>query len=194
MRKTNVIVIGMSLALALAPASLMAQQREISLDLRGGYSVPFGDFGDNVGNDFGFGVGVVFSLTPMIGIYGGWARDTFTCDVVTCDDDSQLHVQGFEAGAKFILPTETRALPWAKAGVVYHTVEFDGAFGDFESDRNLGFQAGIGMDFPLGEVLSVSPGVRVTLLDVGDDDDFFPESEVRYFTFDIAAHIHFPRN
>jgi opacity protein-like surface antigen len=178
----------------MVPAGLAAQQRQISFDLRGGYSLPFGDFGDNAGNDWGFGVGGVLTLTPAVGVYAGWGRDSFTCEAGICADDSQLHASGLEAGAKFILPSSGRALPWAKVGIVYHKVEFDGDLFNFESDRNLGFQAGIGIDYPLGEVLSVSPGVRVTLFDVGNDDDFFPESQVRYVNIDIAAHIHLPRN
>jgi hypothetical protein len=194
MRTLRPILFAAVLAATCIPAGLAAQQRALSVDVRGGYGIPFGSFGDHVGNDFGFGGGVVLSLTPNIGIYGGWARDSFSCDAGVCDPDSKLNVQGFEAGGKFILPGQNRILPWAKAGVVYHKVEFDGDVADFESDSNLGFQAGVGLDFPLGEVLSVSPGVRVTLLDVGDDDDFFADSEVRYVNIDIAAHIHFPSN
>jgi hypothetical protein len=180
------------MAMAFVPATLSAQNRAISIDIRGGYSVPFGDFGDVWGNDWGFGAGGVLSLTPSIGVYAGWARDAFDCEIVGCGDDSRLHVSGLEAGAKFIIPTDIAVLPWAKAGVVYHKAELDESVVGFETDRNLGFQGAVGFDFPLGDVLSVSPSVRVTLLDFGDDEEFFEQAEARYVNFDVAAHIHIP--
>ncbi len=176
-----------------APTALEAQHSPLSLDIRGGYSLPIGDFSDNTDSDFGFGAGVVFSLTPMVGIYGGWGRDSFQCASVACGDDSRVTLSGFEAGAKFMLPSRGGARPWAKAGAVWHAMEFDGEIFRAESDRSLGFQGAIGMDFPLGRVLSVSPSLRLNLMDI-EDDGFFDRSEVRYLSFDIGAHIHFPRD
>jgi opacity protein-like surface antigen len=175
-----------------APAE--AQERALSFDARGGYSFPMSDFGDTTESDFGFGAGIVFSLTSSFGLYGGWARDAFGCeDTVVCDEDSQIHVQGFEAGVKFLVPTEARILPWLKAGLIAHEMKFDTGTGlEAESDREYGFQAAAGVDFPLGEVVSVSPGLRFNMIEMGDDDAF--ETEVRYLSFDLGLHFHIPRN
>lgn len=183
-------------ALALGFSHLYAQnsqQRALSFDVRGGYGFPIGDFGDNVDSDFGFGVGAVLNLTNSIGVYGGWARDSFQCDNIVCTSNDQVHLSGFELGGKFIIPSENGVFPWLKVGVVADKVQFDTAIGDFESDREWGFQAAAGLDFPLGNVLSVSPGLRLTLLDY-NDAGFFSQSEVRHLSVDLGAHINIPGN
>jgi hypothetical protein len=170
-----------------------SQEPMLSVDLRGAYSLPIGDFGDNVESDFGFGLGAVVTLTPSLGVYGGWAKDSFGCDSALCDDDSQVHASGFELGGKLILSGQRRFLPWAKAGLIGHKLELDAGPFEFESDRKYGFQAAVGLDYPLGEVLSVSPALRFNSLSV-DDDGFFEDPGVRYFSFDLGAHIHIPTN
>jgi hypothetical protein len=180
--------------LALCPPQIEAQQRALSFDARGGYSFPISDFGDGTESDFGFGAGVVFSLTQSFGIYGGWARDAFGCEeLIGCDEDTQLQVQGFEAGVKFLIPTEARILPWLKAGLIAHEMKVDTDAIDFESDREYGFQAAAGLDFPLGEVVSVSPGLRFNMLEIGEDDAF-ADPEVKYLSFDLGLHFHIPGN
>jgi hypothetical protein len=183
----------LALALPWSFESAAAQRQVLSFDVRGSYGFPIGDFGDNAGYDFGFGAGALLSFTPSFGVYGGWARDSFGCDNLLCDEGSQLHVSGFEVGGKFMIPTANRILPWLKAGLVAHKTTFDAGSIEFESDRTLGFQAAGGLDFPLGDVLSVSPGLRFTMLE-NDQDGFFSEPEVRFLSFDLGLHIHIPRN
>jgi hypothetical protein len=177
--------------LAISGPALSAQA-SISFDARGSYGIPFGDFSDGTEGDFGFGAGAVLSLSPGFGIYGGWGQDSFQCTSVLCSPDSRLNVLGFEGGVKASFPTPGGVEPWIRAGLTSKKVEFDGESLDFESDRQLGFQGAFGVDFPLGEVLSVSPAIRVNLMSV-DDDDFFDDPGVRYLTFDLGAHIHLPR-
>lgn len=178
-------------ALSAAGAPALSAQG-ISFDARGSYSVPFGDFADGVEGDFGFGAGAVLSFSNNFGIYGGWAQDSFGCESLLCSADSRLNVKGFEGGVKALFPTQGDILPWLKVGLTGKTVEFEGTGADFESDRQIGFQGAFGVDFPLGEVLSVSPAVRVNLMSV-DDDEFFDDPGVRYMTFDLGAHIHLPQ-
>jgi hypothetical protein len=189
----------MSLALAASMPALWApeadaQQRALSFDARGGYGFPISDFGDSVESDFGFGAGLVFSLTDSFGIYGGWARDAFGCDeLVVCDGDSQVKVQGLEVGVKFLIPTESRILPWLKAGLIAHEVKLETDVFESESDREYGFQAAAGLDFPLGEVVSVSPGLRFNMLEASDDAGI-ADPEVKYLSFDLGLHFHIPGN
>lgn len=177
--------------IALFPPAISAQA-SLSLDGRGSYAVPFGDFADGTEGDFGFGVGAVLTLGPGFGIYGGWGQDSFRCDDILCSPDSRLTVVGFEGGVRAAFPTQGGTEPWIRAGLTSKNVEFDGEPVDFESDRQLGFQGAFGVDFPLGEALSVSPAVRVNLMSV-DDDDFFDDPSVRFLTFDLGVHLHLPR-
>lgn len=195
--KQATMTLGMMLATTLALTVAPAEAQDhwpVSFDIRGGYGFPIGDFGDNTEGDFGFGAGAVLTLTPSIGVYGGWARDAFGCELLVCDDDDRLTISGFEVGGKFILPREGgRALPWAKAGLIAHKAEFDAGAFQSESDREYGFQVAVGVDFPLGEVLSVSPALRYNQLSFGED--FLEDDpDVQYISFDIGAHIHIPRN
>jgi len=195
MRPSRAFSALLMLMTALWAAEADAQQRALSFDARGGYSFPMSDFGDTAESDFGFGGGLVLSLTDSFGIYGGWARDAFGCDdTIVCDEDAQIHVQGFEAGVKFMIPTEARILPWLKAGAIAHELKFDSGTGfESETDREWGFQVAAGLDFPLGEVVSVSPGLRFNMLEVGDAG-VFEEPEVRYLSFDLGLHFHIPGN
>lgn len=181
------------LVLALGAAEIEAQQRALSFDVRGAYGFPIGDFGDNVDSDFGFGAGAVLNLTNSIGVYGGWGRDSFQCDNLVCDTNDQVRVSGFEVGGKFIVPSQNGVLPWLKVGAIADKAEFQTQVGTFESDRTWGFQAAAGLDFPLGEVLSVSPALRFSLLDF-NDAAFFEPSEVHYLSVDLGAHLNIPRN
>lgn len=192
--RTMIGVFVTTVLFAAQPLAAQPDGRALSFDVRGGYSFPFGDFSDSAESDFGFGVGAVFNLTNSFGIYGGWARDGFGCDI--CTDDDQIHASGFEGGIKFLIPSERSIVPWLKAGVIGHTVTFDSGIVAFESDRKYGFQGAAGIDFPLGDVVSVSPAVRVNFLDLDDpdDDDFLESAEVRWLSLDIGAHFHIPRN
>lgn len=192
--KTMIGVLAATLLFAFQPLEAQPQGRALSFDVRGSYSIPFGDFGDFADSGFGFGAGGVFGLTDSFGIYGGWARDGFGCDI--CTDDDQVYAGGFEAGVKFLVPSDRSLVPWLKAGVIGHKLTFDSGIVEFESDRKYGFQGAAGIDFPLGNVISVAPALRVNFLDLddSDEDDFLQSAEVRWFSLDIGAHFHIPRN
>lgn len=163
----------------------------LTLGGRGSYGLPIGDFAGNTDSDFGWGAGAVVNLSRSVGIYGGWASESFACDDVLCDEDGRVHVRGLEAGLKLSMPAQNGTAPWVKFGVVFHAVGFDGPT-DFESDdRELGWQGAFGVDLPLGRVLSLSPSVRYQQIDV-DGDGFFENPEVRHVSIDVGLQLHIP--
>jgi hypothetical protein len=186
------------MVLALVAQPLHAQQGTppISLEARGGYTFPLGSFSDDLGaeSDFGYGAAVTFNVTPSFGIYGGWSRDVFQCEA--CGPGDQIRASGFEMGGKFILPSETRAHPWVKAGLLAPRSVLRAGASRFESDRHLGFQAAVGLDAPLTETVSLSPALRFNNFTSefegieGVFEPFQPKADFRYLSFDIGLHVH----
>jgi len=179
-----------------APSGATAQA--LSLELRGGLNRPVSDFRDRGGiaarGDAGFGGDVIFSVGPTLSLYGGYAWDRFGC--VDCEDGDWITSRGFEAGAKVLFSTAERALPgrpWVRLGVVANKAELQLLGFDSTSDTGVGFQGSVGVDLPLGEVLSFSPALRyqrfsAEFTPVGDLT--VAKTTVSYLSLDLGLHIH----
>ena len=153
----------------------------VSLEARGGLTFPTGDFGDIADGNAAFGGDVFFNVSPSVSIYGGYQYETFD------DGGDDLSSNGFEAGLKLMAARESGVLPWVKVGGVLNKLEAGAA----ESDRALGLQAAIGMDIPLGEVLSFSPALRYQAWTAEFDGGFIvTEQSVRTFALDFGLHVH----
>jgi|GEM_PF-1481257 len=173
-------------------------ERAASIELRGGYGYPLGNFSDDVGAepDFGFGVTGSLMLTPSVGLYTGWSRDIFDCEA--CAGGDQINVSGFEGGLTFVIPVRHGFTPWLRAGATWHRTSFEFDVADFRADREWGFQAAGGLDIPLGEMFSISPGVRYNTLspsvDFPDDSPIDVDAgTVQYLSFDLGLKFHIPR-
>lgn len=176
---------------------LAAQELEtvVTLEGRGGYSLPISELDDRgAESDFGYGAGATLMLGPSFGLYGGWGRDIFRCD--PCIGDSRIHASNLELGGKFVVPERERATPWLRAGVLASRSVLRAGTSRFESDRHVGFQAAVGLDAPIGEMVSVAPSVRFNSFTSEYDGldgglvDFEPETQFRYFSFDLALQVH----
>lgn len=141
-----------------------AAQGMLGVEVRGGAAFPTGDLKDLMNAETGVSYGVTATLQaiPMLGIYAGYERAEFGVDDAL-DADASLTDQGFAAGGKLSLPLGATGLgPWVRAGAVYNQLsgDSDSAQGTFEDERKLGFEVGAGLTFPLGMVVSVTPGIR----------------------------------
>lgn len=157
--------------LAAAPAT--AQDSPFSLELRSGVTFPTGDLSDG-GIESGplFGIDAFFSVDRALSIYGGWGYHRFSDDV---------SVSGPRVGLKALFHTPGYATPWIRAGATFN--EMDG-FGAEASDRELGLEAGAGIDYELSDRVSVTPAARY--------HTFSPEgATVSYLTVDLGVHLHF---
>ncbi len=173
MKKT--ITAGLLAALA-ALASVdgaHAQGRSpLSFEARAGAALPLGDFRDVLGGiGTGYGVGVTgeLALTPMLGVYAGYSYTGFELDT----GDETLDQTGADAGIRASLGYGRSMTPFLKGGVVYHKLETDFA----EGESKLGFEVGGGVDYPLGNVLSVTPAV--SYLRIPGDEGEVDLSQVR---------------
>ncbi len=195
MRTMLVTLLAACTGLACAPA-LSAQS--FSVEVRGGLNRPQGDFRDSGGiqarGDAGFGADVIFSVSPMLSVYGGYGWDRFGCD--GCDDGSWITSRAFEAGGKLLFGGSDRSspvLPWVRAGVVIADAHVDLGSLDATSNYGVGLQGSAGVDIPLGQVLSFSPAVRYQRFPAEFDvlDNALAAKEtVSFFSLDFGVHIH----
>lgn len=190
------------LAIAAAPAALSAQlPGGLSVDIRGGVGVPTGDLGDDeesgAETGFGFGATAEFNVLPAVAIYGGWSRFAFPIESeLLPETDADYVDSGFNGGVKLMLPSFmiSGLSPWIQGGAVYHNLELDAEsdLADTESEvveNTLGYEVGGGLSFPLGQVISVTPGVRY--ISYSSDPDGDSEVSVSYVAADIGLSIRF---
>ena len=109
---------------------------------------------------------------------------------------------GFNVGAQLVfssIGSLQNATPWLRGGAIFHEFELeiegedDVAEVSFSTDREVGFEAGGGLNIPLGEVISITPGVRYVSYSPQFDFDGV-ESEplnVRYIVADVGLQIRF---
>ena len=180
---------------ALAHPSTAEAQQGFSLELRGSLNNPVGDFGDegglNATSEAGLGADLIYSTSPSFSLYGGWAREMFGCE--GCADDDGIHSQGFEGGVKLLMARESGALPWIRGGLIAHELTVEDGAVEATSDMGLGFQASVGVDLPLGEVLSFTPALRYQTYEAEFDligDEIVAESTVQHLALDLGLHIH----
>lgn len=188
-------------ALLVSALGLNAQDHgPLSVEVRGAYSLPIGDFGDDAiqgaESDFGFGGDLFLHLTDGFSVYGGWAQDRFDCAV--CADDGSYEIAGFEAGAKVRFARDRGAVPWARAGLVASKTTLEDGEVEAESDRKLGFQAAIGLDLPLGDHFALVPALRFQSIGNdfeidGDDLPIFDGDNVNFFSVDVGLHLYLGR-
>lgn len=190
------ILAGALLAMVFTAAPGSAQMG-ISLEGRGGYNFPLGDFEDaGAESKYGFGADVMLSVHDAFSVYGGWGRDEFDCE--NCGPDDHYFAQGFEAGLKLLMPREEGMLPWIRLGGTYHELGGEVSGQDLQdlSDAGFGFQASAGVDIPLTEALYVTPAARFQTFSAELDQGFgviSAEQDVQYLSLDLALHYHLPR-
>lgn len=153
-----------TLALALAAVfavSTGAQaQLAFSAEVRGDFVFPTDDIDDAYEWNAGFtGIGYL-DFHDTFSAYAGYNWSKFSAnedELGTGAEDATT--KGFELGLKAKLPVLQRFGPWARAGVLFHDLDVgDDAGVDIETDT--GFQVGIGLDIPLGMVVSVTPALH----------------------------------
>lgn len=177
------------LAGALAALTLAAPQQaqsQVSLEVRGSLQKPVGDFADVADGEAGFGADVFFNVNPRVSVYGGYGIENFGCD--GCGEDDGYTSRGFEAGAKFIFTRNAGVLPWARLGATFHELELETNAVSLTSDRKVGFQAALGADIPLGDVLSFSPALRYQAFN--PDFGTAGNENVGFLAVDFGLHIH----
>lgn len=140
-------VTGLLVALAVAAGAGRAAAQgtlPLSVGVRIDAGIPVGDAGDTFETGFGWGVEAALDLTPTFAIYGGYSQFQFDVD----DLDVEVEENGFDLGGRVLLGTGAAVwTPYAQFGALFHEDE-------------VGFEVGLGADYPVGNALSLTPMVR----------------------------------
>lgn len=158
-----------AVALALVAVFGMATgaqaQLAFSAEVRGDFSFPTDDLDDTYEWGAGFTGDLYLDFHETFSAYAGYNWTQFGCDdgSTLCTEDASTN--GFELGLKAKLPVAQQFGPWVRAGVLFHELD-DGEGSDF--DRETGFQIGLGLDIPLGMVVSVTPALHYNSYGVDD--------------------------
>jgi opacity protein-like surface antigen len=198
--------------LALVTLATSAQAQSISFGLRGSGGFPTGSFSETspgssaalvqgAKSGFGYGADLGMSLGPL-GVYAGFDHIAFDCQTTACGSDGEYTLQGVTAGVKLSLPVATRFRPFVKGGVTFKDLK--GSWGSSTSSNGLtterkpGYEVGIGGDYGLLGIVSITPQVRY----IGQNFDArvpgvtstatTDNQGVNYFTFDLGLSLHSP--
>jgi opacity protein-like surface antigen len=153
--RRKVFVAAALAAVAFAAPAHAQSVLPFAVEGRAGLAFPTGDFGESLGLGYGLGANVSFAVAPTLALYGGYSYTQFDYDTDVVDTDETFNVQGFEGGARLGLPMVGFS-PYVKGGVVY----FKGGVSDgVDSDNELGFTVGAGLNYALGPVVAFTPEV-----------------------------------
>jgi hypothetical protein len=185
----------MLIAGALVASDASAQSSlPFSFEVRGGLGIKTEEFRPSdvdtrtASGGVGFGANAAFDFIPGVAVYAGYDRYSFNVAIdspLGGSVEAEYIDQGFVAGAR-VAPMVSALLgfqPWARGGVLFHDLELTGV--DEESERSTGFEIGAGIDIPLGQVLSFTPGIlyRQYSPDFGETDD---DTKVSYFDISLG--------
>ena len=154
-----------ALALAGMASSAAAQQRT-TIDLRTTAVSTITDFADaDLSPGVGLGATLAVRLQPHLHLYGGWDWIRFTSDASFAGADRDFEETGYTFGLRFEHPLrEASRLSYRlEAGGLYKHIEIESSDGDLVSNsgHGLGFEAGAGLLFPLGDAWRLAPTVRL---------------------------------
>jgi outer membrane protein with beta-barrel domain len=191
-------------------ASLSAQS--ISIGLRGTGSFPTGSFAQQQAptsneelitgakSGFGYGLDVGVGVGP-IGVYAGFDHVKFDCQTETCQADGKYTLQGVAAGVKLAMPMVSRFRPFVKGGVTFQDLK--GGYGSSASnvlttDRTPGYEVGLGLDYSLLGIVSLTPQARYigqkfkAKIPGVTTPTTSTAQGANYFTFDLGLSLHTP--
>lgn len=112
---------------------------------------------------FGFGgeAGLVFRITPEVGLYTGWNWHRFTGD--TQDADASVEIAGYAFGVRLEHPIGAAGSPavMIRLGGSWNHLEFGaGASSEPDSRSGIGWEIGGGLSIPLSSRWTLTPAAR----------------------------------
>jgi opacity protein-like surface antigen len=154
----------MTAALVLLTGASTAQaQSRFSLELRGGPAWPTADLGESaLETGIGFGFNVGYRLQQHLGAYAGWDWHRFVTEEPFNGGDYDVEDTGYAFGLQFRHPLTDRFGGWVRASGIYNHIELEDDGGSIIADtgHELGWEAGGGLLFPVGQHFALTPGVR----------------------------------
>ncbi|SHE89521.1 Outer membrane protein beta-barrel domain-containing protein [Fodinibius roseus] len=189
--KSIIKTILLSATIILVTQSVYAQNI-FSLELRTGADFATQELGDaDLNTGFGFDGILTYRIMPHTSIFGGWGWHRFTSDDSFAGSNMDFEETGYTFGMEFLHPLGNMPMSfYIRGGGIYNHVEVENSDGDItaDSDHGLGWQAGAGVAFDIGNRWMLKPGVRYRSLsrdiEVGN-----VSSDVDLTYFNIAVGI-----
>src|SRR5215218_1251044 len=164
MKIRTVLAPALVLSAALATRAHAQNTLPVSFELRGGASIPTGDFADGVQTGWSLGGSVLYAPRPNLALYAGFQHDDFSLDDdADVDEGTDVGIQddGLRAGARvsLLLAGLGSVRPWAEGGVLFNRTTVSASDGDVsasvDSDWALGFEVGAGLAFDVSPKVSI---------------------------------------
>ena len=155
-------------------------QTSFAVEGRVGVTLPQGDLSD-AGAESGLSLGAELQATfrPNLTAYVGLQRHAFNCEG-SCPLGSSPTSTGIGAGLKYIFHTPGDAHLWGRGGLVANVLDSDAG----SSDREIGFELGVGVDMPIAPRLSLVPNIGFTTHDAGGG------LTASFVTLGVGIHYH----
>lgn len=132
-------------------------QLAFSAEVRGDFSFPTDDLDDTYEWGAGFTGDLYLDFHETFSAYAGYNWTQFPADDEQATPPEDASTSGFELGLKAKLPVAQQFGPWVRGGIIFHELDLGEGI---EADRETGFQIGLGLDIPLGMVVSVTPALH----------------------------------
>jgi hypothetical protein len=156
--------------LALLPLALTAQGEEKrgGFEVNGGLSLATYVPGDVITN-IGAGGEALFHyrMTKHLGLYGGWGYNAFRSDYEPARHSCDFEETGYIIGLQYKRQMEfSNVSVFVRGGYQYKHIEIEDPTGEllFDTTHGPGWQAGFGIDLPLGEKWSIIPEMKFNAL------------------------------
>jgi hypothetical protein len=153
----------LALSFIALPSAAQSQHR-LRFELRWGAAVATSKLADaSLGTGFGFEGIVGYRIQPHLSVYAGWDWHGFTADASFAGADNDFEETGYAFGIQFQHPlgSDDLALQLRAGGTLNH-IEIENTAGDMVADskHGLGWEAGAGVAWHLGNRWQLAPGVR----------------------------------
>lgn len=157
-------------ALAAAPATVLGQGAPLTLEARGGATVPLSDFASGTRVGEGTSAGAVFGVELTMASHGwrtlyvGFSQARFGCREAGCPAGEPYVATGVNLGARVAFVPGGNVLPWIGIGGLTTRVESPGVTGSPRGNSSLGYggEVSAGLYVSTGRSLALNPAVRLT--------------------------------
>lgn len=106
---------------------------------------------------------VHYHLVPQFGVYGGWGWNHFGVGKSFIGSDASFEETGYILGVQYKQSFGDSPIScYLRLAGLFNHIETENSEGDIISDtkHGFGYQAAVGMEIPLGEKWSLTPGLK----------------------------------
>lgn len=185
--KTKVLFTITLSALLSLTAFAQDNEKKFGFELSAGPSLATHEMdGSKFEKGFGFEGILHYRFMPHTGIYAGWGWNRFSAKSSFAGVNTEFEETGYVIGLQFKHPLDGfLSSYYLRVGALYNHIEVENDKGDIIGDtgHGLGFQLAAGVDIPLGQKWSLTPGVKYNSLSgTGDIEDIQFSMDYNYLS------------